>query len=94
MIKKAEGKSMADILKAGLGLYEVKLSAKKEVRQKAYEEGQLNGYELAKSEYKVTYPCSICGKLIEVTTEREKKAIRGYMREHKWGHANCVNRRY
>jgi len=92
-IKKTEGKSMADILKAGLGLFEVKVRAEKEVRQEAYEEGQLNGYELAESEYKVTYPCSICGKSTEVTTEEEKKAIRRYMVEHGWGHANCINRR-
>ena len=91
-IKKVEGKSMTDILKAGLGLFEVKVRAEKEVKQEAYEEGQLNGYELAESEYKVTYPCSICGKSIEVTTEEEKKAIRGYMVEHGWGHADCINR--
>jgi len=55
-IKKAEGKSMTDILKAGLGLLEVKVSAEKEVRQEAYEEGQLNGYELAESEYSPKLP--------------------------------------
>lgn len=93
VIKKAEGKSMTNILKAGLGLFEVKIRAEKEVRQEAYAEGQLTGYELAESEYKVTYPCSICGKSIEVTTEGEKKAIRGYMVEHRWGHAACINRR-
>ena len=92
-IKKAEGKSMADVLKAGLGLFEVKVRAEKEVRQEAYDEGHINGYELAESEYKVTYPCSICGKSIEVTTEEEKKAIRGYMAEYGWGHADCINQR-
>ena len=93
-IKKAEGKSMADVLKAGLGLFEVKVRTEKEVKQEAYEEGQINGYELAESEYKVTYPCSICGESIEVTTDEEKKAIAEYMREDGWGHADCINRRH
>lgn len=93
-VKKVEGRSMADILKAGLGLIEVKIRTEKEIWQQGYDEGQLNGYELAESEYKVTYPCSICGKSIEVTTDEEKKAIATYMREHGWGHADCINRRH
>jgi len=93
-IKKVEGRSMADILKAGLGLIEVKIRTEKEIWQQGYDEGQVNGYELAESEYKVTYPCSICGESIEVTTDEEKKAIAEYMREDGWGHADCINRRH
>ena len=93
-IKKAENMSLTDIVKVAVGHIEVKVRAEKEVRQEAYEEGQLNGYELAESEYKVTYPCSICGKSIEVTTDEEKRAIATYMREHGWGHADCIKRRY
>ena len=92
--KLAEGKSFTDILRIGLGMLEVKVRKEKEIRQQAYEEGQLNGYELAEYEYKVTYPCSICGESIEVTTDEEKKAIAEYMREHGWGHADCIKRRY
>jgi len=92
-VKKVEGRSMTDIMKAGLGLIEVKIRTEKEIWQQGYDEGQVNGYELAESEYKVTYPCSICGKSIEVNTDEEKKAIATYMREHGWGHADCINRR-
>ena len=91
-IKKAEGRSMADILKAGLGLYEVKVRAEKEIRDKAYEEGHIRGYALAESVYKITYPCSICKKIMEVTTEEEKRAIRKFMIDEGWGHAACHDR--
>jgi len=84
--------SNGDVYKAGLGVIEVKVRAEAEIRQEGYEEGQLNGYELAESEYKVTYPCSICGKSIEVTTDKEKEAIAKYMVEHGWAHGDCLNR--
>ena len=91
-IKKAEDKSMADILKAGLGLFEVKVRAEEEVRDKAYEEGRISGFASAESIYKITYPCNICKKMIEVTTEEEKRAIRKFMIDKRWGHAACHDR--
>lgn len=89
--KLAEGKSFTDILRIGLGMLEVKVRKEKEIRQEAYEEGQLNGYELAEFEYKVTYPCSKCKRMMEVTTEGEKKAIRKFMVENGWHHGDCSN---
>jgi len=93
-VKDAEGKSAADVLKVGLGLLEVKVVKGKEARRQGYEEGFEKGYEEAESLYKVTYPCKICRKTIEVMSVKEKEAIKGYMLEHGWGHADCVNRRY
>jgi hypothetical protein len=91
-IREKLGMSNGDVYKAGLGVIEVKVRAEAEIRQEGYEEGQLSGYELAESEYKVTYPCSICGKSIEVTTDKEKEAIAKYMVEHGWAHGDCLNR--
>lgn len=88
-VKKAENMSLTDIVKVAVGLIEVKVRAEEEVRREAYDEGKLNGYELAESVYKVTYPCSICGKPMEVTTEEEKKAIRRFMIENRWHHGDC-----
>jgi len=93
-IREKLGMSHGDVYKAGLGVIEVKVRAEEEIREEGYEEGQLSGYELAESEYKVTYPCSICRKSIEVTTDEEKKAIAKYMCEHGWGHADCIERGY
>ena len=93
-VKKVEGRSMADILKAGLGLIEVKMRKEEEIRQKAYDEGYEKGIEAAAELYEVPYPCSVCGKEIVVTTDEEKKAIAEYMREHGWGHGDCIERRY
>jgi len=44
--------------------------------------------------YAGPYQCSICGKEIVVQTQEEKKAIKTYMREHGWGHGDCIARRY
>jgi len=90
-IREKLGMSHGDVYKAGLGVIEVKVRAEEEIRQEAYEEGQLNGYELAESEYKVTYPCGKCKKMIPVTTDEEKKAIRDFMVQSGWCHGDCNN---
>jgi hypothetical protein len=92
-VKTAEGKSVTDVLEVGVGLLDVKVRSEEEIREAAYEQGRIEGYEIAKYIYKVTYPCSVCGKEIEVESEEEKRAIKKYMREHGWGHASCINRR-
>ena len=90
--KEAEGTSLTDVLKVGVGLLEVKVRKEKEVRREGYENGFGRGYEEAQALYMVTYPCKVCRKTIEVTSAKAKEAIKGYMLEHGWGHANCVNR--
>ena len=92
-VKEAEGKSITDVLKMGVGLLEVKMRQEKEIRDQAYEEGWVRGIAEAEELYAVPYLCSGCGKEIIVTTEDEKKAIRRYMREHGWGHAECHKQR-
>jgi hypothetical protein len=91
-VKEKEGWSNTGIFKVALGLIEVKERAEEEVRQQAYDEGFEEGIASAEELYSVTYPCSKCGKEIIVGTDEEKRAIRGYMLEHRWGHADCVNR--
>ena len=93
-VKEAEGKSITDVLKVGLGLLEVKVSKEKEAKKQGYEEGFKKGYEEAEELYKVTYPCKICRRTLVVTSAKAKEAIRRYMLEHGWGHADCINRRY
>jgi len=92
-VKEAEGKSITDVLSVGVGLQEVKIAEEKEIRDQAYEEGWEKGIEEACNIFLVTYLCSVCGEEIEVTTDDEKRAIKTYMRQYGWGHADCVNRR-
>lgn len=94
VVKKAEGMSNTDVLKVGVGLLEVKVSKEKEARSRGYEEGFEEGYEEAESLYRVTYLCKVCRKTLEVTSAKEKEAVKTYMLEHGWGHADCVRRRY
>jgi len=92
-VKEAEGKSNADVLSVGVGLLEVKIGKEKEIRDHAYDEGWEKGVEEACNIFLVAYLCSVCGKEIEVTTDDKKRAIKTYMRQYGWGHADCVNRR-
>jgi len=93
-VKKVEGISNTNLVEAAVGLFEVKGKKEEEIRQQAYDEGWDKGIEQAAELYVVPYQCSICGKEIVVDTDEEKKAIKTYMREHGWGHADCVKRRY
>lgn len=55
-----------------------------------YENGWADGYEEAVEDYKITYPCSVCGKLMEMHPGvKDHTAMIGYMREHGWHHGNC-----
>jgi len=92
-VKKAESKSFTDILKIGLGILEVQVKDEGEVRKKGHAEGYRKGYTEAEGLYKVTFPCSVCGKSIELTTREAKQAVTGYMRAHGWGHAACLERK-
>ena len=90
-VKKAERKSILDILKVGLGILEAKVRAEKDIRAEAYQEGMEYGYDAGRELYMVTYPCAVCKEMIEVTTDEEKEAIAEYMAEQGWGHSECIN---
>lgn len=88
-VKKAEGISNSEIMARGAGLSEVKAKSKEEIRQEAFYKGYGQGFITAKNRYSVTYQCSGCGQPMVVNTTEEKEAIKTYMREHGWGHAEC-----
>lgn len=92
-VKKTEDKSFADILKMGLGITEVKAGEEGKIRKKVYIDGYRKGYVEAERLYKITYPCSVCGKTIELTSTNAKQVASGYMQEHGWGHRACHERR-
>ncbi len=90
-IREKLGMSHGDVYNAGLGVIEVKVGAEDEIRQKAYDEGEESGINRAAAVYMVTYPCSKCGKMMEVGSEEEKKAIRKFIVENGWHHGDCNN---
>jgi len=80
-LREKSGKSLGDIMREALGKQAPTV-------MKAFE----RGYIAAGEKLKVVYPCSVCGKLILVTTPDEKKAIASYMKEHGWAHGECPNK--
>jgi ribonucleotide reductase beta subunit family protein with ferritin-like domain len=82
-LQKLTKKSLTDILREAV-------RKQKPWAKDAYDIGKKVGYDSAKMEFGVTYRCSVCGGMMTVNTEREKKEIAQYMREHGWKHGNCV----
>jgi len=65
--------------------------------KRGYEGGKDAGYKLgydeAEEEFKITYPCSVCGKpTVMRPGDNDHIAMKGYMREHGWAHSSCLNR--
>ena len=59
-------------------------------RKRGYDEGWSDGFDEAIEDYKITYPCSVCGKPIEMMPgDNGHKAMISYMKEHGWHHGNC-----
>lgn len=78
--KGQSGYGLADIIQATLNKQAIEV-------EMAY----WRGIEVAEKKLKVTYRCSVCGKLIVVDSEEEKKAIGAYMSENGWGHVDCLS---
>ena len=91
--KETEGKSFADILKAGLGALEVKIAKEEEVWERGYDQGYKKGCADAQAKYAVYYPCSVCGGMLTVSSEEERQAIKSCMKERGWGHGSCHEKR-
>ena len=53
--------------------------------------GYILGYHEAEEEFKITYPCSICGKPILVRPgSKSHKDIIAHMKEYGWAHSECL----
>ena len=68
-----------------------RLRGKEEGWGDGFDDGKKQGHEQAREEFEISYPCSVCGKPITMKPGSEShKAMVGYMKEHGWGHGNCV----
>ena len=79
------GMTLPDALKVLAGELEVKV--------RPIDEARRQGYEEAKNHYLVTYPCSVCSKLIPLTSLKAKEAASRCMTDQGWGHAECHKQR-
>ena len=79
-----------DFEKAKVKLPNIEKLAYKNGRARGYNEGWSEGFDEAIDDYRITYPCSVCGKPIEMKTgDNDHKAMTEYMKEHGWHHGNC-----
>lgn len=65
-----------------------------ESRDEAYKCGHMDGwtegYEEAKSTYRITYPCAVCGEELTITYGSDAHKQAGeYLRSQNWGHTAC-----
>jgi flagellar biosynthesis/type III secretory pathway protein FliH len=70
---------------------------KKTWRKKGYnagfKEGKKEGYQQGVNQYKITYPCSVCGKqLIMMAREKDHEAMKIMMRKAGWAHTTCLEK--
>lgn len=69
-----------------IGRYESKMEAYQEGRRR----GEKERYEAAKSDFRIQYPCPICGKLITIYSDSpEVKSIIKFLQKQGWGHKEC-----
>lgn len=72
-----------------IGEHEIKIQPIEIIKGTSFRAGLGKGYQQAVKNCAIKYPCSKCGKEIVVSTEEEKKAIRGFMTESGWRHGDC-----
>jgi flagellar biosynthesis/type III secretory pathway protein FliH len=58
--------------------------------KKGYGEGHRQGHNKGVAEYKITYPCSVCGeKLVMIPDNKDHVAMKKMMINAGWGHSSC-----
>jgi hypothetical protein len=59
--------------------------------KKGYGEGHRQGYKKGVAEYKITYPCSICGgELVMMPGNKDHVAMKTMMVNGGWAHSTCL----
>jgi flagellar biosynthesis/type III secretory pathway protein FliH len=70
--------------------------AKKTWHMKGYDsgfkDGDKEGYQRGVHQYKVTYPCSVCGgELVMMPGARDHEAMKSMMKQAGWAHSTCLS---
>ena len=67
-----------------------RLRGKDEGWSDGFDDGKKEGHEQAREEFEITYPCSVCGKQMNMKPGgKDHMAMIGYMKEHGWHHGDC-----
>ena len=78
--------SFATFVKNALERLEIKMTDIDEAKNEGYKQG----YEQAKKDHQIWYYCNVCQERINVTPNgKSHEAIIQYMKEKRWGHAEC-----
>ena len=76
--------SLADFIRESLGVQKPLIE---KIEQAAWDKA----YDRAVKDYEVWYYCAGCGKKITISPNgASHKAVIEYMKEHGWGHRNCI----
>ena len=85
------GVSVADFVKDALGHLQLKMPDLEDIEDMKEEERD-SGYAEARELFQIWCYCSVCGKKIDVEpNSNAHKAMIGYMKEHGWAHASCLD---
>lgn len=79
-----------DFEKAKVRLPRIERLSYENGRKNGYDNGWADGYEEAENKYRITYPCSSCGRPIEIKVNSNSyKDALAHLKERGWGHASC-----
>ncbi len=79
--------SFADFVKDALGELELKIP-----KAAILEKARLESRTQTVKEHQIWYYCSVCRQRMNIAPNGpDHKALIGYLKEHGWGHGDCVN---
>jgi hypothetical protein len=65
---------------------------REEGRRLGFAAGYERGYAEAEAAFRLTYPCYVCGKPIEIRAgEEDASRAVGLLSEDRWGHEDCID---
>jgi len=92
----AELKEALDCVKGSLSYAQYLkqlIESSNEVMEALYDEAYEVGYTDAKAEYRVTFPCTTCGKPISIRVGSDcHQDIIAYLKSKGWSHVDCHRR--
>ena len=82
---RAQGRSLGDIFRVGIGRQNAADRSLEEARKQGYEQG----FAAARARYMISYRCGRCGDLIELTGDKAKAFAAASMEKGGWKHVQC-----
>lgn len=84
-LSRRSGTPMRTLVREAVGLL-----VKQDRYSQGYKDGRKGGYERAREEFEIQYPCAKCGKMMTMQPgDEDHKAMQRLMKENHWTHENC-----